>query len=297
MKIARFEIKGKPKIAVKSSHVWYDYDTILETREFTPKRDESQPENIITEMIIAGVLHENIVREQLQWANFDGKKYHLNLEDEIPLLPMRPGKIIGVARNWKKHAKEQGKPIPSSPIYFTKSSNCAIGPEEAITFSKDIGRVDHEGELGVVIGKVAKGVKANDANLYIHSYTIINDITARDLQRELQDKGYPWTAAKSLDTFAPIGPCLALPGRMLPLGNQAIEVRVNNELRQQSTLSEMNWKIPVLIEVITKNITLEPGDIIACGTPSGIGPIEPGDEVTVQISGIGTLVNSVGDYV
>jgi len=296
MKIARFELDGKPKIAVKSSHIWFDYDTILESRGFTPKRDESQPESIITEMIRAGVLNENIVREQLQWASFDGKKYHLNLDELTPLLPMRPGKIIGVARNWKKHAKEQGKELPASPIYFTKSSNCAIGPEEAITFSKDIGRVDHEGELGVVIGKTTKGVKESSADLYIHSYTIVNDITARDIQRELQANGYPWTAAKSLDSFAPIGPCLALPGRMLPLDKQKIEVKVNKKIRQKSILSEMNWSVPELIEVISKNITLEAGDVIACGTPSGIGPIEPGDEVTVQISGIGTLVNSVGEY-
>lgn len=296
MKIARFVIDDKPKIAIKSSQVWYDYDTILEARGFSSTQDDANLENIITKMIKSGTLDQSFVMEQLQWASFDGEKYQLDIDAYTPLMPLRPGKIIGVARNWKKHAKEQGKPMPTSPIYFTKSSNCAIGPEEAITFSKDIGRVDHEGELGVVIGKTAKGVAAKDADDFIHSYTIVNDITARDLQRGLQAKGYPWTAAKSLDCFAPIGPCLALPGRMLPLDKQKIEVCVNKKVRQQSTLSEMNWKVPELIEVITKNITLEPGDIIACGTPSGIGAIMPGDEVTVQISGIGTLVNTVGEY-
>ncbi len=297
MKIARFNIDGKSKIAVKSSHIWYDYDVILRTRGYAYERDDNRPDTIITRMIEAGKLHQNFVMEQLQWASFDADKYHLDLDNVIPLLPMRPGKIIGVARNWKNHAKEQGKDMPDSPIFFTKSSNCAIGPEDKITFPKDIGRVDHEGELGVVIGKAAKGVKASDADQFIHSYTITNDITARDLQRELQAKGYPWTAAKSCDSFAPIGPCLSLPGRMLPLDKQKIEVRVNKEIRQHGTLSEMNWKVPELIEVISKHITLDPGDIIACGTPSGIGPIMPGDEVSVQVSGIGTLVNKVGEFV
>ena len=297
MKIARYSIAGEPVIAVKFDTDWYDYGAVLAARGNFQLPEDADQETIIIKMIKASVLDGDYIKTQLNPLNFRVDKYMLDLSGATPLLPMRPGKIIGVARNWKKHAEEQGKELPASPIFFVKTSNCAFGHGDVISFSKIIGRVDHEGELGVIIGKTAKGVLADNAEEHIHSYTIINDITARDYQRELQAKGYPWFAAKSMDGFAPIGPYLTLPESIGQIGSQKIEVRVNAEVRQRGVLDEMHWKVPELIEVISRNITLDPGDIIAMGTPSGIGPIVPGDVVTVEIDGLGKLVNSVGNYI
>ena len=202
------------------------------------------------------------------------------------LAPVSPSKIVCVGLNYRDHAAEQNKPLPPEPLLFIKPSTSVIGPGAAIEAPAWAGRVDHEAELGVVIGKAARGVRAAKASEYILGLIAVNDVTARDLQ----NKDGQYTRCKGFDTFAPIGPCVAvgLEGRDLQ-----VQAFVNGSLRQNSRTRELIFTIPELVEFISSVMTLLPGDIISTGTPSGIGPIRPGDQVTVHVEGVGALTNSV----
>ena len=207
--------------------------------------------------------------------------------DGVRLLPpVQPSKLVCVGLNYKDHAAEQGKALPAEPLLFLKPSTAVIGPGEPIRAPLWAGRIDHEAELGVVIGRRAFQVKANHAYDYILGLTCVNDVTARDLQK----KDGQYTRAKGFDTFAAIGPCVAL-----ALDGRDLQVRgyVNGDLRQDSRSRELIFTIPELVEFITAIMTLLPGDIISTGTPSGIGPIRPGDSVTIHVEGIGALTNPV----
>jgi len=202
------------------------------------------------------------------------------------LAPVLPSKIVCVGLNYRDHALEQNKPLPEEPLIYIKPGTSVIGPDAAVEAPTWAGRVDHEAELGLVIGRTAKNVKANKAYDYIRGLTAVNDVTARDLQnRESQ-----YTRCKGFDTFAPIGPGIAvgLEGRDLQ-----VQAFVNGNLRQNSRTRELIFTIPELVEFISRVMTLLPGDIISTGTPSGIGPIRPGNNVTVHIEGVGSLSNPV----
>jgi 2-keto-4-pentenoate hydratase/2-oxohepta-3-ene-1,7-dioic acid hydratase in catechol pathway len=207
-------------------------------------------------------------------------------EGHTLLAPVQPSKIVCVGLNYRDHAAEQNKPLPAEPLLFIKPSTTVIGPGEAIQSPAWAGRIDHEAELGLVIGKRAHRVPLHQANDYILGLIAVNDVTAR----ELQNKDGQYTRCKGFDTFAPIGPCIAtgLDGRDL-----AVRGYVNGHLRQDSRTRELIFTIPELVAFITSIMTLLPGDIISTGTPSGIGPIVPGDSVTVSIEGVGALTNPV----
>jgi 2-keto-4-pentenoate hydratase/2-oxohepta-3-ene-1,7-dioic acid hydratase in catechol pathway len=202
------------------------------------------------------------------------------------LAPVSPSKIVCVGLNYRDHALEQGKPLPPEPLLFIKPSTSVIGPGAAIESPAWAGRIDHEAELGVVIGKVAKNVPIGKASDYILGLTCVNDVTARDLQ----NKDGQYTRCKGFDTFAPVGPCIAL-----GLEGKDLEIRgyVNGQMRQNSRTRELIFTIPELVTFITSVMTLLPGDIISTGTPSGIGPIAPGDSVTIHVEGVGALTNPV----
>ena len=202
------------------------------------------------------------------------------------LAPVSPSKIVCVGLNYKDHALEQNKPLPPEPLLFIKPSTAVIGPGQAIEAPAWAGRVDHEAELGVVIGRTARNVKASRAAEYIRGLIAVNDVTARDLQ----NKDGQYTRCKGFDTFAPIGPCIAvgLDGRDLQ-----VQGFVNGHLRQNSRTRELIFTIPELVEFISAVMTLLPGDIISTGTPSGVGPLRPGDNVTVHVEGVGALSNPV----
>jgi 2-keto-4-pentenoate hydratase/2-oxohepta-3-ene-1,7-dioic acid hydratase in catechol pathway len=202
------------------------------------------------------------------------------------LAPVRPSKIICVGLNYKDHAAEVHKPLPAEPLLFLKPSTAVIDPGAPIRLPPGVGRVDYEGELAIVIGRRAHRVSQDRAWDYIFGLTCMNDVTARDLQnREAQ-----YTRCKGFDTFAPIGPCIAVAADGKP---RAVETRVNGHPRQASSTSQLIFGIEHLIECITFVMTLEPGDVISTGTPSGIGPITHGDVVTVTVEGIGELTNPV----
>ena len=198
--------------------------------------------------------------------------------------PVVPSKIIAIGLNYRDHAEEMKKPLPAEPLVFSKPSTAVIGPDEPIRIPVWAGRVDHEAELAVVIGRRAYQVKADRAMDYVLGLTCLNDVTARDLQsRDVQ-----YTRAKGFDTFAPLGPCIAIG---VDPSNLAIEGWVNGEKRQASNTSQLIFGVPELIEFVTRFCTLEPGDVITTGTPSGVGPLKPGDRVMVKVAGVGTLSN------
>src|SRR5216683_2056202 len=202
------------------------------------------------------------------------------------LAPVQPSKIVCVGLNYRDHAAEQGKALPAEPLLFIKPSTAVIGPGDPIRLPPGVGRVDHEAELGVVIGRRAHRVPGGHAWDYILGLTCVNDVTARDLQQKESHN----TRGKSFDTFAPIGPCVATGLNGVPRG---IEGWVNGERRQASNTKHLIFPIEHLVEFITFVMTLEPGDIISTGTPEGIGPIRAGDSVKVIVDGVGELVNPV----
>ncbi len=202
------------------------------------------------------------------------------------LTPVRPSKIICVGLNYKNHAAEVHKPLPVEPLLFLKPSTAVIDPGAPIRLPPGVGRVDYEGELAIVIGRRAHRVSQARAWDYIFGLTCMNDVTARDLQ----NKESQYTRCKGFDTFAPIGPCIAVATDGRP---RSIETRVNGQLRQASSTSQLIFGIEHLVEFITFVMTLVPGDIISTGTPSGIGPLADGDVVTVTVEGIGELTNPV----
>jgi 2-keto-4-pentenoate hydratase/2-oxohepta-3-ene-1,7-dioic acid hydratase in catechol pathway len=209
------------------------------------------------------------------------------LSDLELLPPTQPSKIICVGLNYRDHARELNMPVPPNPILFLKPQSAITGHLGNIVYPRSTRHVDYEGELAVIIGKRCKNISANDAESVIMGYTCFNDITARDLQK----KDTQWTRSKCFDTFAPIGPYIA--DRKLDISNLYIKSRVNGELRQDSSTSNLIYDVPHLIEFISSIMTLEQGDVIATGTPPGVGELRVGDEVEVEIENIGTLKNSV----
>ncbi|MBW3571759.1 MAG: fumarylacetoacetate hydrolase family protein [Gemmatimonadetes bacterium] len=200
----------------------------------------------------------------------------------------RPTKIVCVGRNYLEHARELGNQVPERPLLFLKPPSSIVREGEAIVLPAASDRVEHEGEIAVVIGRTARGVKAADAWDHVAGIAPLNDVTARDLQKT----DGQWTRAKGFDTFCPIGATLPL-AQVADRGALEVICRVNGQVRQHGRVSEMAFDIPMLIEYISGVMTLEPGDVIATGTPAGVGPLQPGDVVEVEIPGVGTLTNPV----
>ncbi len=214
----------------------------------------------------------------------------------MPVPIERPSKIVCVGLNYRDHAEEQGEPLPERPILFAKWPNTLIGPGEPIVVPEIATRVDYEAELGVVIGSRVRGVSKENALEAVRGYLCLNDVSARDLQ--FADK--QWTRGKSPDTFCPVGPAL-VPAAEVP-DPQALTIRaiLNGDVMQDSSTSNMVFGVADLIAFITQAITLEPGDLIATGTPAGVGAfrdppvfMRPGDEITIEIEGLGALTNPV----
>ena len=235
-----------------------------------------------------GILDRNVITKLAQ-EPYDrimplDKTYDLN---EVKLLaPCTPTKIVALGLNYKSHAEETHNPVPESPIIFIKPTTCIIGPEDNIVYPPSTTRVDYECELGVVIGKRMRMVAIDDVLDYVFGYTCVNDVTARDHQRD----DVQWTRGKGHDTFGPIGPCIETE---LDPGNVVVSTYLNNELKQQQNTSDLIFSVPEMISFISGVMTLLPGDIIATGTPSGIGPMKPGDTVEIKIDPIGVLRNYV----
>jgi 2-keto-4-pentenoate hydratase/2-oxohepta-3-ene-1,7-dioic acid hydratase in catechol pathway len=216
---------------------------------------------------------------------------HLPLEEAELLASVVPSKIICVGRNYKAHAEELGHEIPKYPLIFMKPTSALIAPGDEIKRPAKLSqRVDYEGELGVIIGRECHHIpKDHDVRTYIHGYTVVNDVTARDLQ----SKDGQWTRAKGFDTFCPVGPIIN--DALDPWRGVEVETRVNGQVRQHGNTNNFIFPLDEIIRFITDVMTLFPGDLIATGTPEGVGPVIAGDVVEVSIAGIGTLRNPVVD--
>jgi 2-keto-4-pentenoate hydratase/2-oxohepta-3-ene-1,7-dioic acid hydratase in catechol pathway len=204
-----------------------------------------------------------------------------------------PNRILAIGRNYADHAKELGNAIPDEPVVFQKANSSIIGPGESVVLPTAIGQVDHEGELLVVIGTGGRDIALDAALGHVAGYSIINDVTARAKSKALQAKGYPWFLAKCRDTFGPIGPVIVAANSLIDQFPLSIDVTVNGTLRQHGTTDQMIHDVAALIHYLSTVTELMPGDCIATGTPSGVGPLVAGDTVTVTISGVGTLTNPV----
>jgi 2-keto-4-pentenoate hydratase/2-oxohepta-3-ene-1,7-dioic acid hydratase in catechol pathway len=221
----------------------------------------------------------------------DGEQCDIAVAGVKLLSPTQPSKIICVGRNYAEHAKELKHEVPTSPLIFLKPASAVIGPEQQIRRPHALSqRVDHEGELGVVVGRRCYALSENeDVRSYILGYTCVNDVTARDLQ----NKDGQWTRAKGFDTFCPIGPVVSTD--LDPWKGVKVQTKLNGQPRQDGNTSQFIFSLDLIIRYIASVMTMEPGDVIATGTPAGVGPMQAGDVVEVSVEGVGTLRNPVVD--
>jgi len=210
---------------------------------------------------------------------------------DVPI--SRPSKILCLGRNYREHAQELNNAVPDAPMFFAKVPSSLLPHEGLIRVRQDIGRVDHELELAVVIGKKGSSIAEGAAMEHVAGYSIANDVTAREMQKAEAAKGRPWTLAKGMDTFCPMGPYLVPAGSIADPHHLSLELKVDGQVRQKAGTADMVFKIPEVIAYISRFMTLEAGDIILTGTPSGIGPVVPGNRLEGSIDGLGVLVNSV----
>jgi 2-keto-4-pentenoate hydratase/2-oxohepta-3-ene-1,7-dioic acid hydratase in catechol pathway len=212
------------------------------------------------------------------------------LEEATLLPPVRPSKIVCVGRNYREHAAELGHDVPAEPLIFLKATSALLPPGGIVRRPKISERVDHEGELGVVIGKTCYQPSVDaDIRQYILGYTCVNDVTARDLQ----NKDGQWSRAKSFDTFCPVGPVVT--DEIDPWAGVGVQTRVNGQIKQDGNTRDFIFSLDRVIRHIAQAMTLFPGDLIPSGTPAGVGPLVAGDVVAVSVEGVGTLRNSVVD--
>jgi 2-keto-4-pentenoate hydratase/2-oxohepta-3-ene-1,7-dioic acid hydratase in catechol pathway len=228
-----------------------------------------------------------VLKADPMFAGYEPTGERVPLGEAKLLAPVIPrSKIVAVGKNYHDHAAEMGGDAPAEPLLFLKPNTSVIGPDDAIVLPAQSEQVEHEGELAVVIGRIAKHIPEADAEAVVFGYTIANDVTARDLQR----RDGQWARAKGFDTFCPLGPVI---DTELDLDGGTIETSVNGERRQEGRLADMVHSIPAIIAYASSVFTLLPGDVILTGTPAGVGPLRAGDVVEVTVSGLGTLSNTV----
>jgi 2-keto-4-pentenoate hydratase/2-oxohepta-3-ene-1,7-dioic acid hydratase in catechol pathway len=243
-----------------------------------------------------GIIHGNSVKEltctiidAIKTSNIEEflKNQSLtNFSDIKILAPVKPSKVVCVGLNYRDHARELNMEIPQEPVLFIKPPTSVIGTLDPIIYPPSSKQVDYEAELAVVISRKGYEITAKEADHYIGGYTVLNDVTARDLQ----SKDIQWTRAKSFNTFCPLGPCIETE---LNPSNQEISLKLNQEIKQSSNTRNMIFSPQKLVKFISNIMTLYPGDVIATGTPPGVGPMELGDTVEAEVEGIGVLRNYI----
>src|ERR1051325_2091657 len=242
----------------------------------------ARPRYALVEESIVRLLDESKLFEEVI-ASGDS----LTLEQVELLAPVTPSKVVCVGRNYREHAAELGNKMPDEPLLFLKAPSAVISSGADIVLPGASQQVEHEGELCVVIGRIARNIAGDEDPLsYVLGYTCVNDVTARDLQR----KDVQFTRGKSFDTFCPVGPWIETD---VDPGNATVETRLNGEVKQKGNTADMAFPVAFLIRYISEIMTLYPGDLIATGTPAGVSRMKPGDIVEVEVSGIGVLRNQV----
>lgn len=258
MKLLRFEVENTAKVGYLKETVIYELPMSMENALIT----------------------NNLEEKQINCYS---------IKEVIVLPPIIPSKIVCVGLNYENHASEINFSLPKEPTLFIKPSSSIIGHREKVIYPSMSKQVDYEAELAVIISKEAKFVSYKEVDQYIGGYTILNDVTARDLQ----DEDVQWTRSKSFDTFCPIGPVIETD---LDPDNQDITLKINSEVRQKGNTKDMIFSVRDLIVFISSIMTLNPGDIIATGTPEGVGSLKPNDRIRIEISGIGALENQIISY-
>jgi len=298
MKIASLKIADENVVGVfagESCGAGINYTEVLQSYRLIAEKEVSAPIRTIDDLLRQGRFELDEFNKVMNFVeNHHLQEYFAVGENYRIQAPIhRPGKIIALGRNYALHAKEGKNPVPDEPIIFAKASSSVIGHKEAILIPKGVGRVEHEVELGITIGKRATRIPKDKAYNYVAGYTIVLDITERDMQKADIEKKNPWFRSKSFDTFTPMGPWIVTTDEVAPPVHLDIELSVNGQIRQKSNTRNMIFDIPTIIEFITRYITLEPGDVISTGTPEGVGPIKAGDNVVAKIEKIGELINPV----
>jgi 2-keto-4-pentenoate hydratase/2-oxohepta-3-ene-1,7-dioic acid hydratase (catechol pathway) len=249
------------------------------------KKDGVEKAGVVINGGLVEIPHSLLEASQSPFDDLERKKFYPVVEVKI-LPPVEPSKVVCVGLNYRDHAEELNMDLPKEPILFLKPNTTVIGHEDSIIYPPQSHKVDYEAELAIVIGHQARFVDKDDAKNYVAGYTILNDVTARDLQQ----KDGQWTRAKSFDTFCPLGPWIET--EMDP-SNQNISLKLNGNVKQDSTTGNMIFSVEELVEYISHIMTLNPGDVIATGTPPGVGAMQVGDVVEVTVDGVGTLINRV----
>jgi 2-keto-4-pentenoate hydratase/2-oxohepta-3-ene-1,7-dioic acid hydratase in catechol pathway len=295
MKVAQFEDAQGYCIGLHHNGRWINYSDAEAACTSITQKVVVEPTTTIMQLLEEGRFDPTEFRLVLSFLNEHRLEKQYLVSKEAMLRPpvLRPPKIIALGLNYALHAKEGNAAVPQEPIIFMKAGSSVIGPGETILLPQGLGRMDHEIELAVIIGRRASGVKKKDAMKYVAGFTILNDVTARELQTKDLEKKHPWFRSKSFDTFTPMGPWIVTPDELGAPIQVGLECRVNGKSRQKSNTRSMVFDIPTQIEFITQHITFEPGDVLSTGTPHGIGPIEDGDEVVCRIEKIGELKNPV----
>lgn len=293
MRVVTFDLDGDPTVGILYDDQVIDFQraflTFLAANELSLASAMYDVEGLIE----AGLFVPKTFADVLGFLEDHGLLGQMVVAEAKLLPPFRPNRIIALGRNYAAHAKETGHEPPKEPVFFMKATSSIIGPEEPVLIPKEATRVDHEVELAVVIGKAGRRIPKHRAMEHVAGYTILNDVTERDMQARDMALSHPWFLSKSFDTFGPLGPCLALPDEIPDPHKLALRLTVNGEVRQESNTRDLIFKIPELIAALSRFITLEPGDLISTGTPEGISPIKPGDVMEAYVEGIGTLRNPV----
>lgn len=286
MKLVTFEADGKKKVgAVRENHVVCLNEVL------------NQPDLTMFQLVEKGLDYVKEIEGHVGSA--DGEPDHrtvFQLDEVVLKTPLEnPGKVVCVGNNYMDHCREQNVEPPEKPLIFSKWSSCVIGPNEPIVLPEESKQVDYEAELGAVIGKSGKNIEQASALDHVFGYVIVNDISARDVQ--FSDG--QWVRGKSFDTFAPCGPYLVTADEIGDPQNLSIRTSVNGEILQDSNTKEMIFNVPHIISYLSKGFTFQSGDLLATGTPHGVGVfrepqifLEDGDEVTIEIEGLGTLTNT-----
>ncbi|MDH3251504.1 MAG: fumarylacetoacetate hydrolase family protein [Ignavibacteria bacterium] len=295
MKVAQFEDMNGPCVGIELDGKWIDYSKAESAYSLLERNTPVHPTATIAELLAAGRFDPEKMRNVLAFVRGTNlrKRLVISPEAELRAPVRRPPKIVALGLNYALHAKEGNYQVPKEPIIFVKSGSSVIGPGETVRIPRRMGRMDHEVELAVVIGKQATAVSRRNAWKYIAGYTVCNDVTARDLQMSDIEKRHPWYRSKSFDTFTPMGPWIITADAIPTPLRLTVTCRVNGRIRQRANTRDLVFDVPTIIEHVTRHITLEPGDIISTGTPEGIGPITHGDTVVCSVERIGELKNPV----
>lgn len=294
-------IKGQQmaRIGIELDGKKYDFTRIWDY--FKDIRGQHRlPEMYFLQVLLEmGMFNKKTIKEIIttvtNFRSLDDIKLSEPIRYDVPIA--RPQKIICLGRNYIKHAEEFQKQVPPEPIIFSKIPSSLLPHLGTILLPRAVGRVDHEIELALVIGKSGKYISAKNAFDHIAGYTVLNDVTARALQIEDIEEKKPWMRSKSFDTFCPMGPFLTPAEEIEDPHKLRISLKVNDEIKQDASTSEIVYKLPEIIQFISRHMTLQVGDVIATGTPAGVSELKPGDLVTGEIEKLGVLQNQVAaDY-